>query len=121
MFNWLRNLMSSNNKTVEEPSFEFLFIYSDEPAIKKDDFDKIMTPDSFSWNKVVKNDWDYYQVDKDEFYYSFEIVGIQMVFNKGADFAKAQIIANEVSKKLSEYCKSEIKLEIITNDFPVSF
>ena len=40
-----------------------------------------MTPNSIPWTKVIKNDRVYYKVDKDEFSYSSEIPGIQMMFN----------------------------------------
>jgi hypothetical protein len=41
--------------------FEFLITPSD-IEIKTEDFDRIMTPDSLAWNKVIKDDWPYYQV-----------------------------------------------------------
>ncbi len=28
------------------------------------DFDKIMTPNSIEWRKIIKNGWQYYQLDK---------------------------------------------------------
>jgi hypothetical protein len=38
----------------------------------------------------------YYQVDKDEFSYSWEMPGIQMTFNPEITYLKAKQIADEV-------------------------
>jgi len=82
--------------------FEFLITPSD-IEIKTEDFDRIMTPDSIEWNKVIKDDWAYYQVGPDEFSYSWEPPGIQMTFNDEINFEKAKLIADEVVAKLSKY------------------
>jgi hypothetical protein len=73
--------------------FEFLIIGSIEI---KSDFDTIFTPNSMEWHITTKNNWDYYQVDQDEFSYSIEEPGIQMTFNKEIPFEKAKKIADEV-------------------------
>jgi|JI10StandDraft_1071094.scaffolds.fasta_scaffold642135_1 hypothetical protein len=65
------------------------------------DFDNIMTPNSFEWTKTTKNDWDYYQVEQDEFSYSVEEPGIQMTFNKEILFDKAKKIGDEVIAKIN--------------------
>jgi hypothetical protein len=103
-----------------ESNFEFLLTFDEEPFIKIEDFDNVMTPDSFHWSKIIKDDWVYYRVGEDEFSYSFEIVGIQMVFNEDANFEKAKKIANEVVEKLINYSGQSIHLEIITGDYPIS-
>ncbi len=66
------------------------------------DFDKIMTPNSIEWRKIIKNGWQYYQVGQDEFSYSFEEPGIQMTFNKEISFSKAKIIGDEVINNINE-------------------
>ena len=73
--------------------FEFLIVGNIEI---KSDFDTIFTPKSMEWHKTTKNNWDYYQVDQDEFSYSIEEPGIQMIFNKEIPFEKAKKIADEV-------------------------
>lgn len=60
------------------------------------DFDNVMTPNSFEWSKISKNNWDYYQVGQDEFRYSVEETSIQMTFNKEILFDKAKKIGDEV-------------------------
>jgi hypothetical protein len=55
-----------------------------------------MTPNSFEWFKIIKNNWPYYQVGGDEFHYSWEPPGIQMAFNKDITFLKAKNIADEI-------------------------
>ena len=74
-------------------NFEFLIV-GDIDVFS--DFDSIMTPNSFKWTKINKEDWDYYQVGHDEFSYSVEEPGIQMTFNKEILFDKAKKIADEV-------------------------
>lgn len=74
--------------------FEFLIIGDvDIPAA---DYDRIMTPNTFEWKKVNRDDWYYYQVGEDEFTYSWEMPGIQMTFNKEISFEKAKQIADEI-------------------------
>jgi len=64
------------------------------------DFDNIMTPNTFEWTKIFKNDWDFYQVGQDEFSYSIEPPGIQMTFNKEILFDKAKKIGDEVIENI---------------------
>ena len=59
--------------------FEFLIMPGDIET-KAENFDDLMTPDSIKWTKSIRNDRAYYQVGADEFYYSWEPPGIQMVF-----------------------------------------
>ena len=78
--------------------FEFLIIGDiDIPA---DTYDSIMTPNSFEWIKIEKNNWTYYQVGQDEFSYSWEAPGIQMTFNESIPFQKAKKIAEEVIENI---------------------
>jgi hypothetical protein len=104
-----------------ELNFEFLLTFDEEPFIKSEDFDNVMTPHSFQWKKLIKDNWVYYQVEEDEFSYSIEMVGIQMVFNETVSFEKAKKIASEVVEKLSNYSGQSINLEIITGGLPISF
>jgi hypothetical protein len=100
--------------------FEFLITPSD-IKITKDDFDNIMTPDSLQWTKGIKDDWPYYQVDTDEFSYSWEEPGIQMTFNKEISYNKAKLIADEVVAKLSKFTGQEIELIFIPKDKIINF
>ena len=95
--------------------FEFLITPSD-IDIKAVDFDNIMTPDSFSWTKTIKDGWPFYQVDNDEFCYSWEPPGIQMTFNKSIKYDKAKLIADQVVTKIQKYTKTEIQLIFIMTD-----
>jgi len=75
---------------------DFEFLIAGDITIPADDYDQIMTPNTFAWSKVNKNDWTYYQVGADEFSYSWEEPGIQMTFNTEITFEKAKRIAEEV-------------------------
>lgn len=81
---------------------DFEFLIRGDIDIPNEDFDLIMTPNSFKWSKVTKNDWVYYQVDGDEFSYSIEPPGIQMVFNKEISYLKAKKIVDEIVEKIKE-------------------
>ncbi|WP_153795813.1 hypothetical protein [Foetidibacter luteolus] len=100
--------------------FEFLISPAD-IEIKNEDFDRIMTPDSFPWTKTIKKNWLYYKVGMDEFSYSWEAPGIQMIFNEEIKFEKAKLIADEVSLKLSNYSGQKVQLIIIPKDKLISF
>jgi len=95
--------------------FEFLITPSD-IDIKAEDFDNIMTPDSFNWTKTIRDGWQFYQIDNDEFSYSWELPGIQMTFNKTIKYNKAKLIADQVVTKIEKYTKKEIQLIFITTD-----
>ena len=100
--------------------FEFLIVPAD-IEIKAEDFDRLMTPDTISWIKIIKEGWVYYQVEKDEFSYSMEISGIQMTFNLEMPYAKARTIADEVMKKLSAYCNQKVEVLFIPKNKIISF
>ena len=95
--------------------FEFLITPGD-IEIKSEDFDNLMTPDSISWTKVLKNERTYYQVGVDEFSYSREIPGIQMTFNAKITFEKARQIVEEVANKLIKYTGQEIEVLFVPTD-----
>jgi hypothetical protein len=95
--------------------FEFLITPAD-IEIQPEDFDNLMTPDSMAWTKVVKNEWIYYQVDEDEYKYSWEMPGIQMSFNAEMTFEKARQIVEEVAHKLTTYTGREIEVLFIPTD-----
>lgn len=107
-------------KNLTGNDFEFLITPGD-VEIRKEDFDAIMTPDSLHWTRVIKDDWSYFQVDSDEFSYSLEEPGIQMVFNKEISYDKAKAIADEVVSKLSKYTGQKIELVFISKNQIISF
>ena len=100
--------------------FEVL-ITPDELDIKADDFDHIMTPDSMAWTKTIKDNWVYYQVDKDEFSYSWEMQGIQMTFNPEMTYLKAKQIVDEVVKKLTKYTREKVEANFYPTDKIIQF
>lgn len=112
------NIVDRSNLTGAD--FEFLITPSD-IEIKSEDFDRIMTPESFGWLKADKNNWNYYQVGSDEFSYSWEIPGIQMTFNNEIKYVKAKQIADEVVAKLSKYTSQKVELVFIPKDRVISF
>lgn len=75
---------------------DFEFLITGDIDIPAEDYDNIMTPNSFDWTKTMKDEWPYYQVGQDEFSYSWEMPGIQMTFNKEMPYGKAKKIADEV-------------------------
>jgi phosphopentomutase len=66
-----------------------------------------------SWQKVDRDNCYYYQVEGDEFTYSWEMAGIQMTFNKEISFEKAKQIADEVIDNIKA---SGQKAELIVLD-----
>jgi hypothetical protein len=109
----LKEIDKLNRKTITEKgkknmdkinwtgeNFEFLITGVDE--IPNEEYDRIMTPNSFKWKKVIKNEWPFYEVGKDEFSFSWEIPGIQFTFNKEVKYEKAKNIADEIIENLKE-------------------
>ncbi|TLF39172.1 hypothetical protein [Maribacter aurantiacus] len=80
-------------------NFEFLITGVDE--ISNEEYDRIMTPNSFEWKKVIKDDWPFYVVGEDEFSFSWEIPGIQFTFNKEVKYEKAKKIADEIIENIN--------------------
>jgi hypothetical protein len=78
----------------------FEFLITGDVVIPSEDYERIMTPNSFPCTKIIRDGWPYYQVDQDEFSYSWEIAGIQMTFNESADYMKAKKIAEEVVENI---------------------
>jgi len=74
---------------------DFEFLIRGDVEIPESKYDEIMTPNSYSWDKVIRNGWYYYEVGPDSFYYSWEPPGIQMAFNEEVS-QKAKQIAEEV-------------------------
>jgi len=89
--------MDRENWTGE--NFEFLITGVDE--IPNEEYDRIMTPNSFEWKKVIKDEWPFYEVGEDEFSFSWEIPGIQFTFNKKVKYEKAKKIADEIIENLN--------------------
>lgn len=100
--------------------FEFLLTPSD-LEIEENNFDNLMTPDSISWTKISKDGWNYYQVGEDEFYYSWELPGIQMCFNNEITYSKAKQIADEVAVKLTLHCSKKVEVQCISKNKVIRF
>jgi len=79
----------------------FEFLITGDIELSPDQFNSLMIPASFHTKRVERNGWIYFQIDTDEFSYSWEPPGIQMTFNKEATFQKAKQIADEVVKNLN--------------------
>ena len=92
---------------------DFEFLLSGDFDIPADKYDEIMTPSSFYWTKIQKDNWNYYQVGQDEFSYSLEMPGIQMMFNTDITYQKARQIADEVVVNLNA---AGYETELITLD-----
>ena len=79
---------------------DFEFMITGDLHIPDEDYDRIMTPNTLGWCKVHKDDWYYYQVAGDEYTYSWEMPGIQMIFNDEITYGKARQIADEVLENI---------------------
>jgi hypothetical protein len=82
--------------------FEFLIRFADdkEPQLKQEEYDRVMTPNTFQWTKTMKDDYPMYCVGDDSYYYSWEIPGVQMIFNDSISFIKAHKLAYEIVNNL---------------------
>ncbi len=94
----------TNNENIDRTNwtgenFEFLITGVDE--ILNEEYDRIMTPNTFEWEKIIKDDWPFYVVGEDEFSFSWEIPGIQFTFNKEVKYEKAKKIADEIIENIS--------------------
>ena len=94
-----KNTENINRTNWTGENFEFLITGVDE--IPKEKYDTIMTPNSFEWKKVIKDDWPFYVVGEDEFSFSWEIPGIQFTFNKEVKYEKAKKIADEIIENIN--------------------
>lgn len=101
--------------------FEFLITHPDEFEILDKDFEGLMTPDDMPWSKILKNNWTYYTVGADEYYFSMEPPGIQMVFNHEMPYNKAKNIGDQIVEKLKRYSGLEIELILINSQAPLYF
>jgi len=81
---------------------DFEFLIAGDINVSKEDYDILMTPKSFEWIKIFRNEWPYYQIGQDEFSYSWEEPGIQMSFNNEITFEKAKRIADEIIQNIAE-------------------
>ena len=90
-------------------NLESLIIGVDE--IPNEEYDKIMTPNSYEWKKVIKDEWPFYVVGEDEFSFSWEIPGIQFTFNKEVKYKKAKKIADEIIENINSIGQ---KAELLT-------
>ncbi len=72
-----------NNENMDRTNWtgeNFEFLITGDVEILDSDFDRVMTPNSFEYEKINKNNWIYFKVDDDEFSFSWEIPGIQFTF-----------------------------------------
>ena len=92
--------LSIDNDKSEWTGKDFEFLIVGDINVPADNYDKIMTPISFDWMKINKNNWTYYQVGQDEYSYSVEMPGIQMTFNESIPFQKAKKIADEIIENI---------------------
>lgn len=79
---------------------DFEFLITGELELSAENHDQIMTPNSLAWTKIERDNWPYYRVGQDEFHYSWEPPGIQMVFSDDITFKKAKTIADEIIENL---------------------
>ncbi|EDM42809.1 hypothetical protein SCB49_14775 [unidentified eubacterium SCB49] len=103
-----------NNEKIDRTNwtgenFEFLIIGVDE--IPNEEYDNIMTPNSYEWKKVIKDEWPFYIVGEDEFSFSWEMPGIQFTFNKEVKYEKAKKIADEIIENINSIGQ---KAELLT-------
>lgn len=128
LFNFLKKKPQSKttdsnpafNETSSRTGKDFEFLITGEIEIPAIEYDRIMTPNSFEWVKIYKDDWPYYQVGRDEFSYSWEIPGIQMTFNEGMSFEKAKKIADEVVENIRSLGVA-VQLHILDRNTPYQF
>ena len=104
----------TNNENIDRTNwtgenFEFLITGVDE--IPNEEYDRIMTPNSFEWKKVIIDEWPFYKVGEDEFSFSWEIPGIQFTFNKEVKYEKAKKIADEIIENINSIGQ---KAELLT-------
>jgi hypothetical protein len=93
---------------------DFEFLIRGDLNIPDENWDQIMTPNSIVWEKVAENDW-IYKVGDDEFGYSWELPGIQMVFNPEIKYEKAKKIVEEVIQNLKESGQKPELVELDNN------
>ncbi len=105
LFRFLRERKTLDNSSQPDESMvdllnstgkDFEFLIRGDIEISSEDFDEVMTPNTYEWRKIERDGWLYFQVCNDEFSYSFEPPGIQMSFNQEITYVKAKAIADEV-------------------------
>lgn len=79
---------------------DFEFLIRGDINLSNENYERVMTPNSIPYKKILKEDWPFYQVGEDEFSYSWEMPGIQMTFNPEITYEKAKMIAEEVMENL---------------------
>ena len=105
LFRFLRERKTLDNSSQPDESMvdllnstgkDFEFLIRGDIEISSEDFDEVMTPNTYEWRKIERDGWLYFQVCNDEFSYSFEPPGFQMSFNQEITYVKAKAIADEV-------------------------
>lgn len=91
--------LSAVNEGEQQSSWtgkDFEFLIAGEIDIAPEDYERVLTPNSFEWRKIERENCTYYHIDNDEYSCSLEEPGIQLSFNEEIPFKKARQIANEV-------------------------
>ncbi|MBF4986009.1 hypothetical protein FNJ87_17305 [Nonlabens mediterrranea] len=113
IFDFLKRINKSENnisKSIPESEIidrtnwtgeNFEFLITGEIEILEEDYDRIMTPNSYEWKKVIKDEWPFYVVGEDEFSFSWEMPGIQFTFNQEVKYEKAKKIADEIIENIN--------------------
>jgi hypothetical protein len=103
-----------NNENIDRTNWtgeNFEFLITGVGEIPNEEYDRIMTPNSFKWEKIIKNEWPFYKVGEDEFSFSWEMPGIQFTFNKEVKYEKAKKIADEIIENINSIGQ---KAELLT-------
>ena len=95
---------------------DFEFLIRGDINLSNDNYERVMTPNSISCKKILKEDGPFYQVGEDEFSYSWEMPGIQMTFNAEITYEKAKMIAEEVMENLKAEGQDAELLELKSDE-----
>jgi len=93
---------------------QFEFLITGDIELTPEQFGTLLAPASMKVEQVERKGWIYFQANGDEFSYSWEIPGIQMMFNKECTFEKARQIAEKVVENLKS-AGFDAELVIIDN------
>ncbi|WP_196890163.1 hypothetical protein [Aureivirga sp. CE67] len=86
--------------------------FGDDFEISNDKWIEVLTPKLFSCEIEERGDWTYYKIDKDEFTFDFEPVGILIFFNDEIKYPKAEKILNELKDNIEKSTKQEVEILI---------
>lgn len=95
---------------------DFEFLIRGEVKLPNKNWEEILTPNSMSWEKIIRDDWPFFRIGSDEFSYSWEMSGIQMTFNAEITYEKARKIADEVINNLRRLGQNPELVEIFSDE-----